>query len=118
MSLRRNTILKILALLLFTVEFLAPAFLIPEYPSDESEVKAFQKSHNQCIALTLLAEEAGGEEEREGKDQKAFLTIDFNLEFLFHADYSITRVSLASLEHHYHYNNQLPLFKLYHVYRV
>ena len=75
MAVRNFTSLKIFALLIFSLELLAPVVLInhdrePERESTELQVTANHTSWG--MLASLLCEEAGSEEEREGKEHKVF----------------------------------------------
>jgi hypothetical protein len=72
----RNSItLKLFALLLFSFELMAPLFLLERELANEVNQYCVQSAdyHGLGIATALLCEEAGSEEEREGKDHKVFV---------------------------------------------
>jgi len=119
MALRNNGILKILALLLFTMEFFSPALLSSMPYSSNNEEAYFREENPISTVLSLLAEEAGGEEEKEDKNHKEL----FHFADLFFSRYdlrldnrndsrSILFTNLTCIARH------LSLFKLYHVYRI
>jgi hypothetical protein len=86
MGLRKSRLLKILAVLLFSVEILSPALVFPlEYFQEETKVSIGQP-HNQNLILSLLIEEVSSETERDGKDDKEgfFLPVyNFTEAFLY-----------------------------------
>ena len=74
MSLKNNKFLKYFSILLFCLELLAPVFLYT--PTEQLDFETRQKnihdvSHQFNLLTFLLCEEAGNEEEREGRDHKA-----------------------------------------------
>ena len=73
MFLRDNRVLKFLALLLFTSELLASAFLYSQQGKLDDETpqhRLHSTSHQINLIAFLLCEEAGNEEERDNKDHK------------------------------------------------
>ena len=78
MPLKNNNFLKFFAVLLFSMELLAPVFLYS--PSEKLDAETTQKSlhdvsHQFNLLTYLLCEEAGSEEERGGKEHKVFLIL-------------------------------------------
>ncbi len=117
MSLRKNRILKILALLLFTMEFLSPVLFSP--PSSEEEKDIFQQTHNQNNILSFLAEEAGSEEEREGKEHKGCLSLsEFTFTESFVYLFSEAEFHTPVYQYNASLNRPIPLFKLHRVFQV
>src|SRR5687767_7814327 len=75
MALRKSTLLKFFALLLFTFELLAPVYLASrvEGQGEESSHVQLQTPTPLNVFSSFLYEEVGNEEGREGKEhQKAF----------------------------------------------
>lgn len=74
MAIRNYTSLKLFALLIFSLELFAPvAFGSQDIGHPESSKPVLTTSHNAWgILVSLLCEEVGNEEEREGKDHKVF----------------------------------------------
>jgi hypothetical protein len=74
MAVRNFISLKLFALLIFSMELLAPVVLINQESGErESTNLHVAASHNTwSMLVSLLCEEAGNEEEREGKEHKAF----------------------------------------------
>ena len=68
MAMRKLTKLKIFSLLLFIFELLAPTYLAAISPSTESEDYKIVSHSGVFSFSTFLSEEAGNEEEREGRD--------------------------------------------------
>ena len=72
MAVRNSTILKLIALLIFTFELLAPVVLAGHDDSRDENHLIVTNSHNKInLFASLLCEEAS-EEGREGKEHKAF----------------------------------------------
>jgi hypothetical protein len=72
MAVRNFTILKVIALLIFAFELLAPVVLTSHDPSREESKLILTNSHsNVSLFASLLCEEAS-EEGREGKEHKVF----------------------------------------------
>jgi hypothetical protein len=74
MLLKNSKFLKFFAILLFSIELMAPVFLYS--PGEKLDIEATQKTlhdsaHQFNLLTFLLCEEVGNEEEREGKDHKA-----------------------------------------------
>jgi hypothetical protein len=70
MAVRNSTILKLIALLIFTFELLAPVVLAGHEASREETKLVVTNSHNKVnLFASLLCEEAS-EEGREGKEHK------------------------------------------------
>jgi len=121
MALRKSTFLKLLALLLFSFELLAPVYL-----SSKVEKQAEENSHVQLnestplsVFSSLLYEEAGSEEEREGKEsQRAF---QFIAEVNFVSAFS-GRVQSENVSYSEDIRKQLfphnSLNKLYSIFRI
>jgi len=119
MALRNNGILKILALLLFTMEFFSPALLSSMPCSFNSEEVCFDKENPTNTVLSLLAEEAGGEEEREDKSHKEL----FHFAGFFFTWHDLRLDSRNDSRPTLFTNltciaGRLSLFKLHHVYRI
>jgi hypothetical protein len=77
MQLRTNQVLKIFALLLFSMEFLAPTFLVDTFvPAGSPDlVHITDGTHQQNILYSILTEEVKGSEEgREGHKEVLQLT--------------------------------------------
>jgi hypothetical protein len=75
MAVRNFTSFKLFALLIFTLELLAPVVLADHEAAAERENTRLHMaaSHNHWgVLASLLCEEVGSEEEREGKEHKAF----------------------------------------------
>jgi hypothetical protein len=75
MAVRNFTSLKLFALLIFSLELLAPLVLMnPESGAERENTEVHvTTSHNTWgMLISLLCEEAGNEEEREGKEHKIF----------------------------------------------
>lgn len=71
MPLRYNRVLKLLAILLFSFELLAPAYFVstansPEEKNDQHHLTS--RSHSFDLLSHLIFEETCSEEEREGKE--------------------------------------------------
>jgi len=73
MAVRNFTLLKVLVLLIFSFELLAPAVLTSHESSREESNLILTNGHsNLNLFASLLCEEANGEEGREGKEHKTF----------------------------------------------
>ncbi len=81
MRLRTNQVLKIFALLLFSLEFVSPAFLVDfsEQSGRPDKVQLLDGTHHQNILYSIFSEEiTESEEGREGqKDSVAFTLFGF-----------------------------------------
>ena len=117
MALRNNRLLKTLALLLFTMEFLLPVLFTTACVSVSKNEFSFHKEHHEINIPALLAEEV--EEEREGKNFKHTLSIP---DFTLIATYSWPLISFgfhsSSSEQYKCIKAPIPLFKLYQVFQV
>src|SRR5690349_16813039 len=80
MPLRKSNIIKIIALLLFAFELLAPPYLSSRIEGTENESSAIQLHMPTSFSVfsSLFDEEAGSEEERGGKEgQKVFQLVAY-----------------------------------------
>jgi hypothetical protein len=85
MGLRKNRLLKILTVLLFTLEILSPALVFSSSFQEETKT-SLNETHNQNLILSLLIEEVSNETERDGRDDKDGLLLpvyDFTEAFLY-----------------------------------
>lgn len=121
MTLRKSVFLKIFALLLFTFELLAPVYL-----STKVEGLEVENSHIQLQTVTplgffssLLYEEAGSEEEREGKEHQK--TFSYLAEVNFVAVFNCM-AQLDNVTHAESFTRQIPvpnsLNTLYSIFRI
>ena len=87
LAVRKLTILKLTALFIFVFELLAPVVLAESgQTGSESELILLDGSSTPNLFLALLCEEAGSEEEREGKEQRAiiiFTEVNFGAAFQY-----------------------------------
>jgi hypothetical protein len=86
MVLRKNRLLKILAVLLFSLEILSPALVFSATFFQEETKTTIAEPHNQNLILSLLIEEVSNETERDGRDDKDGLLLpiyDFTEAFLY-----------------------------------
>lgn len=86
MGLRTNNVLKFFVLLLFSLEFMAPAILVDaaDAESNQDKVQLLDGAHRQNILFSIFSEElTENEEGREGqKDTILFEDLSFVFNFL------------------------------------
>ena len=122
MLLKNNPILKYFAILLFVIELLAPIFLATQPgPADIDGQRSSLHSSSTAFALfaTILSEEAGGEEERDGKEHKRnfFPFTEFDSALFYSHSVIIEKISLLKgcstkgLD-------PTPLYTLYRAFRI
>ena len=83
MRLRTNQVLKIFALLLFSLEFLAPALLvdIADPSGSRDKVQIIDGARHQNILYSILAEEVTENEEGRENHKEVILFTDVNFTF-------------------------------------
>lgn len=83
MRLRTNQVLKIFALLLFSLEFLAPAFLvdIADTTGSQDKVQLTDGARHHNIFYSILTEEVTENEEGREDHKEVILFIDVNFTF-------------------------------------
>ena len=119
MLLKNNTVLKYLALLLFSFELLAPIYLAAQikFPERCDKETLNEKSGTIILFSVLLSEEAGSEEERDGKEH---VKIFFNLQR--YSTKSLNYLSLLlgkiSISRGFIQNPTATLERLYTLYQV
>jgi hypothetical protein len=121
MTLRKSIFLKFFALLLFTFELLAPVYLTSRVEGQENETNQLQLHTTTPLGFfaSLLYEEAGNEEEREGKEhQKVFNYVaEVNFLAVFSCRAQLDDISYAdSFTRHTPTTNSLNT--LYSVFRI
>lgn len=123
MNLRRNKALKCFAILLFSLEMIAPALMSAGNEairqSDETQLYSNEGYFANFISSFLYEENAGEEEERESKDHKGPLAIaDPDLyNNLFELIAFETRQTFC-VDTHHAITTQRPLFTLFHTYLI
>ena len=115
MRIRTNKVLKFFALLLFSLEFLAPAMLvdITDPQGTQDKIQLVDGAHHQNMLYSIFTEEISENEEgREGqKDIILFTDFDFSssvLQLLGSAPSSSKNLSITSER----FDTQPALFKL------
>jgi hypothetical protein len=83
MRLRTNQVLKIFALLLFSLEFLAPAFLvdIADTKGSQDIAQITDGAHHQNVLYSIFAEEITENEEGRENHKEVILFTDVNFTF-------------------------------------
>jgi hypothetical protein len=120
MALRANKFLKYFAIVLFMLEFLAPAFPLEASTAVDGFDKTFQVSSSSRtgIFLTLFAEQLN--ENETGRENYKSLSPFIDSCFTFsnpHHSY-IIRVGPTQIENNTHYFHSQPLFRLHCTYLI
>jgi hypothetical protein len=121
MALRKSFILKFFALLLFTFELLAPVYLSSKVDSqlEESSDLQWHTSTPFTVFSSLFYEEAGNEEEREGKEHQKIFQYTAVLNFVSVFDCRLQKDSVSNTES---FTTYVPastsLNTLYSVFRI
>jgi hypothetical protein len=122
MNLRKSKALKFFAVLLFSLEMIAPALISsveaePGYDNNQSALTSATGHLTNFIASLLFEENAGEEEERESKDKHTiFIDLDFDLAFIELRTTQSRQISWV--EEHQRTTTRPPLFTLLHTYLI
>jgi len=122
MTLKDHKFLKLFTILVFCLELLAPIFLAARMDFiDDAGTKSSIRETSGTIALfaTFLSEEAGSEEERDGKEHTRILC--FLAEFTFVPVYKLS-VTIEKISSPKGFSNSVSthasIFSLYRVFRI
>lgn len=123
MKLRKSKALKFFAILLFSLEMIAPALITSiegtEQRYDYNQTSLTATSHfTNFIASLLFEENAGEEEERESKDKHTLYFIDLGFDLTFIELRTTQTRQISWVEQHQRSASQPALFTLLHTYLI
>lgn len=118
---KNNLALKCFAILIFTLELLAPAFLSAQsnLECDRDHHSVHRKTDTVVWLTGMLYEEAGGEEEKDGKENPKIFFISPGLGPIQHLNLS-SRLVTTSLPKGFSHlaSGHLSLFSIYRNFRI
>lgn len=123
MKLRTSKALKFFAILLFSLEMIAPALISPLEENgpryDYSHTSISSTGHfTNFIAFLLFEENAGEEEERESKDKHALYFVDLGFDQTFIELRSAQTRQTSWAKQHQRSVSRPALFTLLHTYLI